>query len=109
MVYNNLMKVCFSIAFIMLIISNVVFATTSVGTIGDDQIYTTVMRVLLRIQKYSWPVAILVLIYALYQYYVIGSEAFEHKVAGQRLVMGISIFMAIIQCLPLLYAFVIVR
>ena len=109
MVYNNLMKVCFSIAFIILILSNVLFATTTLGTTGDDQIYTSVMRILLKIQKYSWPVAMLILIYALYQYYVIGSEAFEHKAAGQRLIMGISIFMVILQCLPLVYAFLIVR
>lgn len=109
MVYNNLMKICFSIAFITLILSNVLFATTSIGTVGDDQIYNSVMKILLRIQQYSWPVAVLVLIYALYQYYIIGSEAFEHKVAGQRLVMGISVFMAILQTLPLIYAFLIVK
>lgn len=109
MVYNNLMKVCFCIAVIMLIVSNVVFATTAIGTTGNDQIYGGVMSALLRIQKYSWPVAVIIFIYALYQYYVIGSEAFEHKVAGQKLIMGMSIFMAILQSLPLIYAFVIVR
>ena len=48
----------------------------------------------------------MVLVYALYQYYVIGSEAFEHKVNGQKLIVGLSVFMAIIQCLPLVYAIV---
>ena len=42
----------------------------------------------------------------MYQYYVVGSEAFEQKVSGQKLIVGLSMFMAIIQCLPLVYAIV---
>ena len=67
------------------------------------------MKALLRIQKYSWPVAVIIFIYAIYQYYIIGSEAFEYKVSGQRLILGLSVFMAILQSLPLAYAFIIVQ
>ena len=108
MVYNKLMKVCISIALIMLVVSNVIFATTTLGT-NEDEVYNGIMKVLLRIQKYSWPVAVIIFIYAIYKYYIIGSEAFEYKVSGQRLIMGLSVFMAILQSLPLLYAFIIVQ
>ncbi len=108
MVYNKLMKVCISIALIMLVVSNVIFATTTLGT-NEDEVYNGIMKVLLKIQKYSWPVAVIIFIYAIYQYYIIGSEAFEYKVSGQRLIMGLSVFMAILQSLPLLYAFIIVQ
>ena len=108
MVYNKLMKVCISIALIMLVVSNVIFATTSIGT-NNDEVYNGVMKILLRIQKYSWPIAVIIFIYAIYQYYIIGSEAFEYKVSGQRMILGLSVFMAILQSLPLLYAFIIVQ
>ncbi len=108
MVYNKLMKVCVCIALFMLVISNVLFATTSLGT-NNDEVYNTIMKILLKIQKYSWPVAVIIFIYAIYQYYIIGSEAFEHKVSGQRLILGLSVFMAILQSLPLLYAFIITK
>ena len=108
MVYNKLMKVCICISVVMVILSNVLFATTALGN-TEDEVYTSIMKVLLRIQKYSWPVAVIIFIYAIYQYYIIGSEAFEYKVSGQRLILGLSVFMAILQSLPLLYAFVIVQ
>ncbi len=108
MVYTKLMKICFGIAIVVLLMSNVVFAVTDLGE-NNDKVYNGVMQVLFKLQKYSWPVAIIVLIYALYQYYVIGSEAFEHKVAGQGLIMGLSIFMAILQSLPLIYAILIIK
>lgn len=108
MVYNKLMKVCISIALIMLVVSNVLFATTELGN-TDDEVYSGIMKALLRIQKYSWPVAVIIFIYAIYQYYIIGSEAFEYKVSGQRLILGLSVFMAILQSLPLAYAFIIVQ
>lgn len=108
MVYKKIMITCFVIAITMICLSTVVFATTDIGK-TDDKIYTGVMDILLNIQKYSWPVAIIVLVYAMYKYYVIGSEAFEQKVSGQKMIVGVSIFMAIIQTLPLIYAFVIVR
>ena len=105
MVYNKIMKVCVWISVIALITSSVVFATTDIE-IKDSQLIGNVMNILKRIQTYSWPIAVIVFIYALYQYYVVGSEAFEQKVSGQKLIVGISVFMAIIQCLPLVYAIV---
>ena len=108
MVYNKLMKVCIVISVLMVVVSNVLFATTALGN-SDDEVYASIMKVLLRIQKYSWPVAVIIFIYAIYQYYIIGSEAFEYKVSGQRLILGISIFMAILQSLPLIYAFIIMQ
>lgn len=108
MVYNKLMKVCICISVIMVVVSNVLFATTALGN-TDDEVYGSIMKILLRIQQYSWPVAVIIFIYAIYQYYIIGSEAFEYKVSGQRLIMGLSVFMAILQSLPLIYAFIIVQ
>ena len=108
MVYNKLMKVCIVISVLMVVVSNVLFATTALGN-SEDEVYSGIMKILLRVQKYSWPVAVIIFIYAIYQYYIIGSEAFEHKVSGQRLIMGLSVFMAILQSLPLLYAFIIVQ
>lgn len=108
MVYNKLMKVCISISLVMLVVSNILFATTALGN-NDDEVYSSIMEILLKIQKYSWPIAVIIFIYAIYQYYIIGSEAFEHKMSGQRLILGLSVFMAILQSLPLLYAFIIVQ
>lgn len=105
MVYNNVMKVCLWIAVIALIASTAVFATTDLEQ-KDSLVIGGVMTVLKYIQTYSWPIAVVVLVYALYQYYVVGSEAFEHKVSGQKLIVGLSVFMAIIQCLPLVYAII---
>jgi len=39
----------------------------------------------------------------------VGSEVLEHKILGRRLLIGIAIFMVIVQCLPLLYAFLILK
>jgi len=105
MVYNKVMRVCLWIAVIGLVASTAVFATTDVGN-SDDKIVGGVMTVLKNVQLYSWPVAVIVLVYAMYQYYVVGSEAFEQKVIGQKLIVGLSVFMAIIQCLPLGYAII---
>lgn len=104
MVYNRVVKVCVVIAFVAVIASTTIFAATEVDQ-KSDKVQNGVMVILKNIQKYSWPVAVLVLVYALYQYYVVGSEAFEQKVSGQKLIVGLSVFMAIIQCLPLIYAF----
>lgn len=104
MVYSRIMKICLVIAFIALIASTTIFATTGIDK-KSDKVQNGVMVVLKKVQTYSWPAAVLVLVYALYQYYVVGSEAFEHKVSGQKLIIGLSVFMAIIQCLPLVYAF----
>ena len=105
MVYNKVMKVCLWIAVIALVASTAVFAVTDLET-KDSQLVGGVMTALKYIQTYSWPVAVIVLVYAMYQYYVVGSEAFEQKVSGQKLIVGLSIFMAIIQCLPLVYAII---
>ncbi len=105
MIYNKLMKTCISLSVIVFIASGFLFATTTV-TDKNDVIIDNIMKILIKIQQYSWPVMVVILLYALYQYYVIGSEAFEYKVNGQKMIMGISVFMTVIQCLPLLYAFV---
>ena len=105
MVYNKIMKTCIWIAVIALIASTAVFATTDIE-VKDNEIVGGVMTALKYVQTYSWPIAVIVLVYALYQYYVVGSEAFEQKVSGQKLIVGLSVFMAIIQCLPLVYAII---
>lgn len=105
MVYNKVMKVCLWIAIIGLIATTAVFAVSDIDQ-KTNKIVGGVMTTLKYIQTYSWPVAVIVLVYALYQYYVVGSEAFEQKVSGQKLIVGLSVFMAIIQCLPLVYAIV---
>lgn len=105
MIYSRLMKVCIALSVVAFLTSSILFATTSVAD-KSDKVIDNIMEILIRVQKYSWPVALIVLLGALYQYYVLGSEAFEYKVNGQKLIMGISIFMTVIQCLPLIYAFV---
>ncbi|MBR5227700.1 MAG: hypothetical protein IKV94_03590 [Clostridia bacterium] len=105
MIYDKLMKICLAIAVIAFLASTALFATTGIE-VKEDVVLDKIMVILINIQKYSWPVAIILLIYALYQYYVVGSEAFEFKVNGQRMIMGLSIFMAILQSLPLAYAFI---
>lgn len=103
MVYKKVTMLGISIAVIATLVSNFVFATSFTS---NDEIYDSVLQILIFIQKYSWPVVTLVFIYALYQFYVVGSEVVEHKFLGQRLIVGVAIFMAIIQCLPLVYAFI---
>lgn len=105
MVYSKVMRVCIAIAIIMLVTTTVVFAQTDID-IKDNMIAGGAMTILKAIQKYSWPVAVVVLVFAMYQYYVVGSEAFENKVSGQKLIVGLSVFMAIIQSLPLAYAII---
>lgn len=105
MVYKKLTIITLIIAIILGIVSGVVFSATDITS--NDQIFDTGLKALVFIQKYSWPIVILVLIYALYQYYVIGSENLEKKILGQRLIIGISIFTALIQALPLAYAFIV--
>lgn len=105
MVYNKLMKACIWVAVLALAISTAVFAYTDID-VSNDKVIGGVMNVLKDIQLYSWPIAVIFLVYALYQYYVVGSEAFEYKVNGQKQIVGLSVFMAIIQCLPLAYAII---
>jgi len=107
MIYKKLTIVTIIISIIAAITCNVVFANTT--GITNDQVFDSVLNVLIMIQKYSWPIVTLVFIYAMYQYYVTGSELLENKLLGQRLIVGLSIFMVIIQCLPLFYAFILVN
>lgn len=105
MVYKKSAIIIFIIAIIFGITSSVIFSATDITT--NDQIFDKGLEILIFIQKYSWPVIVLFLIYALYQYYVVGSENLEKKILGQRLIIGIAIFTALIQALPLCYAFII--
>lgn len=107
MVYKKLTIVTILISIVAAITSSFVFADTT--SIANDQVYDSILNVLIMIQKYSWPIVTLVFIYAMYQFYVTGSEILENKILGQRLIVGISIFMVIIQCLPLFYAFLLVN
>lgn len=106
MVYKKATIISIMVAILAGIVSNFTFASSDI--IANDQIIDSTMQVLIFIQKYSWPIVTLVFIYALYQFYVIGAEKLEHKILGQRLIIGIAVFMAFIQCLPLAYAFLIV-
>lgn len=103
MVYKKITMVALTIAIVATLVSNFVFATDFTS---NDKIYDTVLEILIFIQKYSWPVVTLAFIYALYEFYLVGSEMLQRKISGQRLIVGIAIFMAIVQCLPLVYAFV---
>jgi hypothetical protein len=103
--YKKLVIICLVISIVSGIVSNFVFGSDwAAGQKERKEYYLFIF-----IQKYSWPVVTLVFIYALYQFYVVGSEVLEHKILGRRLLIGIAIFMVIIQCLPLLYAFLIMK
>lgn len=105
MVYKKIAIITFVIAIVLGVVSGIVFGATDITS--NDKIFDSGLKVLMFIQKYSWPVVILILIYALYQYYVIGAENLEKKVLGQRLIIGISIFTALVQALPLAYVFIV--
>lgn len=105
--YKKLIITCVIVSIVSAIVSNFVFGVQE--TFTNDQIMDGTMKMLIFIQKYSWPLVTLVFIYALYQFYVIGSEVLEHKIMGRRLLIGIAVFMVIIQCLPLLYAFLVMK
>lgn len=107
MVYKKITMITIFISIIAAFTCSFVFADTT--AIVNDEVYNSVLNVLVMIQKYSWPIVTLVFIYAMYQYYVTGSELVENKMLGQRLIVGLSIFMVILQCLPLFYAFVLVN
>lgn len=102
MVYKKITSIVIAFAMLAALVSNFVFAGNFTS---NDKIYDSVLNMLVFIQKYSWPVMTLVFIYALYEFYVIGSEMLQHKILGQRLIIGTAIFMSIVQCLPLVYAF----
>ncbi len=111
MVYKNITIVAIILSIIAAITCNFVLGIEVDENLGIDtpeMLNNSTLQVLILIQRYSWPVATLVFIYAMYQFYVIGSEVLDHKILGQRLIVGVSIFMVIIQCLPLMYAFLLV-
>lgn len=107
MVYKKVTITAIVIAVIAAVVSNFTFAAADITT--NDKIMDTTLNVLIFLQKYSWPVVTLIFVYALYQFYVAGAEILESKILGQRLIVGIAVFMVIIQCLPLLYAFLTVK
>ena len=108
MVYKKITLGAMIIAIVAALTCNFVLGVGVSDITQTEDLMDTTLNVLIYIQRYSWPIVTLVFIYALYQFYVIGSEVLEHKILGQRLLVGIAIFMAIIQCLPLMYAFMIV-
>ncbi len=107
MVYKKLTSIAIMTSIIMACVSGFVFGSNEVQ--ANDQIIDGTMQILILIQKYSWPVITLVFIYALYKFYIIGSEMVEHKITGQRLIIGIALFMVMVQALPLLYAFLVIN
>lgn len=94
------------VAMLVAVVSEFVFAAENVVT--GDAILDGGLNILVLIQKYSWPFVTLFMIFALYKYYVTGSEILADKIRGQQMVIGISVFMVVLQCLPLVYAFFIV-
>lgn len=106
MPYRKVIISCLVVAVFVAVINQFVFAATN--NITNDVILDGTLNVLVNIQKYSWPVVTLLMIFALYKYYVTGSEVLADKVQGQKMVLGISIFMVVVQCLPLFYALVVI-
>ena len=118
MQYKKVITLSLIFAVVFAIVNEFVFAASTAVTgdgILDGALKVLVMIqkyswpvVTLMIQKYSWPVVTLLMVWALYKYYVMGNEVLAEKVVGQRMVVGIAIFMVVVQCLPLVYAFFIV-
>ncbi len=106
MEYRKVITSSIIIAILLAFVNEMVFAVSN--TVTNDTVLDGALNILVMIQKYSWPVVTLLMVFALYKYYVVGSEVVAEKVNGQQMVVGISIFMVIIQCLPLVYAFFIV-
>lgn len=107
MIYKKSTIIAIISAFAFAIISNITFAATGVSS--NDQIIDGTLQVLIFIQKYSWPVLTLLFIFALYKFYIAGTEVLDSKVVGQRLIVSIAIFMVIVQALPLIYALITVK
>lgn len=106
MKFRKMVIITIAFALIALISSDIAFANLASS---GDQIYDGALNVLQTVQKYSWPVAFLFFVFAIYKFYILGAEAYEVKVVGQRMVIGTAVCLAIIQCLPLAYAFIILR
>ncbi len=105
MVYKKVTIIAIIVAILLAVTSGFVFGE-NIEVSTNDKVYDSFLKVLVIMQRYSWPVMTIIFIYAMYEYYVIGSEMLEHKITGQRLIVGVAIFMAIIQALPLFYAFI---
>ncbi len=103
MEYKKLITICIFAAVLLAFANEMVFAATN--TITNDSILDGTLNILVMIQKYSWPVVTLLMIFALYKFFVTGSEVLADKIVGQNMVVGISIFMVVVQCLPMFYAF----
>ncbi len=106
MQYKKVITLSLIFSVVFAIVNEFVFAASTAVT--GDGILDGALKVLVMIQKYSWPVVTLLMVWALYKYYVMGNEVLAEKVVGQRMVVGIAIFMVVVQCLPLVYAFFIV-
>lgn len=106
MAYKKVVTSSIIVAMLLAFVNELVFAASN--TITNDVIFDGALNILVMIQKYSWPFVTLFMIYALYRYFVKGSEVLADKVIGQQLIVGISIFMVVVQCLPLVYAFFII-
>lgn len=106
MAYKKVVTSSIIVAMLLAFVNELVFAASN--TITNDVIFDGALNILVMVQKYSWPFVTLFMIYALYRYFVKGSEVLADKVIGQQLIVGISIFMVVVQCLPLVYAFFIV-
>ena len=104
-VYTKLTFIFITIAILFGIGSGIIFANVDLTT--GDHIYDTTLEVLIFIQKYSWPILTLLLIYALYLFYILGGGVrVEARATGQRMIVMIATFAVIIQVLPLAYAFI---
>ena len=106
MAYKKVITSSIFVAMLLAFVNELVFAASN--TVTNDVVLDGALNILVMIQKYSWPFVTLFMIYSLYKYYIIGSEVIAEKIIGQQLVVGISIFMVVVQCLPLVYAFFIV-
>lgn len=105
MKYTKFLKACMIFAFLAFISTDLVFANTILGNTTGNFALDGAMDVLIKLQRYSWPFAVVALLYSLYQYFVVGSEAYEYKVSGQKKIMAVCIITALFQCAPLIYAF----
>lgn len=106
MAYKKVITSSILVAILLAFVNEMVFAVTNVVT--NDAVLDGTLNVLVMIQKYSWPVVVLLMIVALYKFFVTGSEVLADKVVGQNMIVGISVFMVVVQCLPLFYALFIV-
>ena len=78
MQYKKVITSSILVAFVVAIVNELVFAAENIVT--QDVILDGVLNILVLIQKYSWPFVTLLMIYALYKYYVIGSEVLADKI-----------------------------